>query len=118
MKTKLSYVLLLFTALFSACSTDLDVVGKYKETMVIYGLVDQNQAKQYIKINKAFLGEGNAISYAAIKDSAQYVHALNVKLQKLDATGHSISEKLLTPDNSVPKNPEFSMPPIKPIPTT
>ncbi len=51
---------------FSACSTKLDVTGNYKETMVVYGLLDQSQPKQYIKVNKAFLGEGNAFSYAQV----------------------------------------------------
>jgi hypothetical protein len=112
MKTKLSYALLFITWLFSACSTDLDVTGQYKETMIIYGLLDQTQPKQYIKINKAFLGQGNSIAYATIKDSTQYVHALSVKLQKwvIDGSGKFISmvagsEKTLSPDNSVPKDP-------------
>jgi len=42
------------TLLLSACSTDLDVIGDYKETMIVYGLLDQAQDTQYVKINKAF----------------------------------------------------------------
>ncbi len=105
MKKKFIYSLFLFVALFSACSTDLDVVGQYKETLVVYGLLDQTQAKQYIKINKAFLGEGNAFTYAQIKDSTQFVNSLNVKLQKLDGFGNMVLERTLTPDNSIIKDP-------------
>ncbi len=89
--------------LFSACSTKLDVVGNYKETMVVYGLLDQSQTTQYIKINKAFLGEGNALTYAQIKDSTQYANALNVVIKRIKG-GVELSSYNLTPDNTIPKN--------------
>lgn len=71
------------TLLFSACSTDLDVIGDYKETMIVYGLLDQAQDTQYVKINKAFLGEGDAYMYAQVKDSVQFANALNVQLRRI-----------------------------------
>ena len=83
----------------SSCSTKLDVIGNYKETMVVYGLLDPSQSKQYIKINKAFLGEGNAIDFAKIKDSTQYVNSLSVKIIRLSDG----AEFPLSPDNSIPK---------------
>ncbi len=103
MKKKFIYLLSLSTLLLSACSTELDVIGKYKETMVVYGLLDQSQPKQYIKINKAFLGEGNAFTYAKIKDSTQFVHSLTVKIRRLSDG----VEFPLTPDNSIVKQPGF-----------
>ena len=87
--------------LFSACSTDLEVVGNYKETMVIYGLLDQTQSKQYIRVNKAFLGEGNSLVFAQEKDSIQYSKSLTVRLKRLSDG----KEYILQPDNSVLKNP-------------
>ncbi len=87
--------------LLSACSTDLDVKGDWKETMVVYGLLDQSQSKQYIKINKAFLGEGNAFSFAQVKDSTQFVNALSVKLIQLP----NGPQYTLSPDGSIPKDP-------------
>lgn len=101
MKNKIYSLLFVSIALLSACSTKLDVTGSYKETMVVYGLLDQSQPKQYIKINKAFLGEGNAFTYAKIKDSTQYVNALTVKLKRLSDN----TEYTLTPDNSIQKSP-------------
>jgi hypothetical protein len=98
---KFNYLVIALTITFSSCSTDLAVIGKYKEVMVVYGLLDQSQPKQYIKINKAFLGEGSAFSYAQVKDSNQYVNSLNVTLKRLsDGT-----EYILTPDNTIPKLP-------------
>ena len=110
MKKKIIYSLFLSILLFSACSTELDVKGNYKETMVVYGLLDQSQAKQYIKVNKAYLGDGNAFSYAQVKDSTQYAHSLNVTLTTLIpnlTTGGFTNGTVynLMPDDSVPKDP-------------
>jgi len=100
-KTKFGFLIFLAVGILSGCSTALDVTGDYKETMVVYGLLDQSQPKQYIKINKAFLGQGNAPSYAQIKDSSQYVNALTVKLKRVSDG----IEYTLLPDNTIPKDP-------------
>ncbi len=100
-KNKYYYLFFALTLLFSACSSDLDVTGKYKETMVVYGLLDQSKSFQYIKINKAFLGQGSAYEYAKIKDSTQFVNSLTVKLKRL-SDGVEFN---LAPDNSMPKDP-------------
>ncbi|MES2592945.1 MAG: hypothetical protein V4608_13770 [Bacteroidota bacterium] len=101
MKNRINYIILASIALFSACSTDLEVIGDYKETMVVYGLLDQSQTKQYIKVNKAFLGEGGAFGYAQVKDSVQFSNSLNVVLKRLK-TGAELN---LTADNTIPKVP-------------
>ncbi|HEX8515573.1 MAG TPA: hypothetical protein VF868_05190 [Bacteroidia bacterium] len=103
MKKKLGVLTLAITVLLSACSTDLDVIGDWKETMIVYGLLDQTQSKQYIKINKAFLGEGNALEFAQVKDSAQFANALNVTLKRIK-NGNEIASYTLTPDHSIPKD--------------
>ncbi len=101
---KSSFFLFSLVILFSACSTDLAVIGNYKETMVVYGLLDQSQLKQYIKINKAFLGEGNAFEYAQIKDSSQFVNSLSVVLKRIK-NGVEIDSYNFSPDNTIEKNP-------------
>jgi hypothetical protein len=95
-----SYFLIFSYVLFSGCSTDLDVTGDYKETMVVYGLLDQSQPKQYIKVNKAFLGKGNALLFAKIKDSVQFANTLDVRLKRVSDG----KEYVLSPDNSIQKN--------------
>jgi hypothetical protein len=59
-------------AILSGCSTDLDVNAPYKDVTVVYGLLDMRDSIQFIKINKAFLGEGNALAYAQVPDSNEY----------------------------------------------
>jgi hypothetical protein len=69
---KIAVFLLLLSTLFMACETDFEVNADWKEVMVVYGLLDQSKTQQYIKINKAFLGEGDALLMASVADSVNY----------------------------------------------
>jgi len=79
--------LLLFCVFFFACETDFEVNSNWKEVPVVYGLLDQSQSHQYIKINKAFIGdnENDAEEIASSNaDSVNYYpENLDVKLYKL-----------------------------------
>jgi len=101
-KKKFGVLTFAIAILLSACSTDFEVIGDWKETMVVYGLLDQSQPKQYIKINKAFLGKGNALEFAQVKDSVQFRNSLSVSLQRIK-NGNIDSTFVLNPDNSILK---------------
>ncbi len=62
-------------ATFWGCSTDLDINAPYKDITVIYGLLNMRDSVHYIKINKAFLGEGDALTFAQIADSNEWADA-------------------------------------------
>lgn len=92
---------LVWLILSSACSTDLEVNAPYEETAVVYGLLDFNQPRQYIKVMKTFQnGTGNAFDYAKITDSL-YFKDITVKLIKR-SNGQAI---VLQKDNSIPMKP-------------
>lgn len=98
----LPHYFLLFTShflLLSGCSTDFSVTAPWKEITVVYGLLNPADSVQYIKINKAFLGEGNALQMAGVADSNNYRNILDVKLQQL-SDGSFIQ---LSRDSSIPK---------------
>ncbi|MFY7707737.1 MAG: DUF4249 family protein [Flavobacteriales bacterium] len=67
-------ILFLFAAIISlaSCETDVDLNAPYKSTTVVYGLLDPIQDTQWIKINRTFLGDGNNLDYASIRDSNEY----------------------------------------------
>jgi len=68
-----------------ACETDFEVNADWKEVMVVYGLLDQSQPQQYIKINKSYLGEGDALLMASVADSVNYnPEDLEVKIFKVN----------------------------------
>jgi hypothetical protein len=64
---------LLFAALLiQSCKTDLELNAPYKDITVVYALLNSKDSLQFIKINKAFLGEGDALVFAQIPDSNEY----------------------------------------------
>lgn len=62
----------LAAAVLAGCSTDLDINAEYKDITVVYGLMNQRDSVHLVKINKAFLGEGNALDMALVADSNEY----------------------------------------------
>lgn len=56
----------------SACNTDVDLNADWERTTVVYGLLDKNESTHFVKINKAFLGDGNALVFASIRDSSEF----------------------------------------------
>lgn len=66
--------------LMVSCETDFDITSEWKDITVVYGLIDQTDSVHFIKINKAFLGTGNALQYANVEDSSSYRGKLEVKL--------------------------------------
>ena len=65
---------------FNSCSTKVDLYADYKDITVVYGLLDSGADTNFIKINKAFLGPGNAYDIALIDDSCNYPGKLDAKL--------------------------------------
>ena len=54
----------------------------WREITVVYGLLSQNEDTTYIKITKAFLGEGDALQFAKIADSSTFPNKLDVKMEE------------------------------------
>jgi hypothetical protein len=65
-------LIVLAAASLASCSTDLDITAPYKENTVVYGLLNMRDTVHLVKINKAFLGDGSAFTYAQIPDSNEY----------------------------------------------
>lgn len=89
-KILIKSILAVASLAFLSCSTELDINGNKKEVMIVYGILDATTSTQYIKINRAFLGEGNALEYAQIPDSTLYPYLLNVSLDILNSSGQTI----------------------------
>lgn len=73
-------VFCLMAMLFGSCSTDVDLYADFKDITVVYGLLDVTQDTNFIKINRAFMGYGNANDIALIADSCNYPGKLDCKL--------------------------------------
>ena len=75
---------LLSLALFlvTACEEDFKITEPYKDITVVYGLLDQGDDTTYLRINKAFLGEGNVLLMAQVEDSSIYKTGLTAVIEE------------------------------------
>lgn len=73
--------LMLAVLVITSCSSEVELNAPYKNTTIIFGLLNPDANNdgqttiidtQWIKINKTFLGDGNNLEYAAIRDSSEY----------------------------------------------
>ena len=62
----------LLILLLAACKNDVNLNAPYKEYPSIYAVLNPNEAVQMIRINKVFLGEGDANVMAKVADSVNY----------------------------------------------
>lgn len=83
----LSLLTIIVASLFNSCKTDVDVIAPYKEIAVVYGLLDVSQPIQYVKINKVFLGKGDAYVMAQNPDSINFnPEDMNVYMEKYNGS--------------------------------
>lgn len=86
-------LLIMLPGLFVSCETDFDVIADYKEVAIVYGLLNQNDSIHYLRINKAFLGDGNALSYAQVADSSSFGADISVVL--IESTPGGIKKEIV-----------------------
>jgi len=79
---KIYLILSVFGLVFTACETDFEVNAEWEETTVVFGLLDKAKEIQFVKVNKAFLGEADALQMAQYSDSVNYV-----PFDYIDSTG-------------------------------
>ncbi|MFC1733366.1 hypothetical protein ACFL6I_23955 [candidate division KSB1 bacterium] len=106
MKTvKLFILLILLFVAFQQCSTDFDLNADYKDITIVYGLFNQNDSTHYIKVNKAFLGEGDALIMAQDPANSNYGDEIEVRVEEW-LQGSLTPEKVFSLDTIVVTNKE------------
>lgn len=78
----LGFLLLLLTLITFSCEEDFEINAPYQDISVIFGLVDPGDDTIFLKINKAFLGDGNVMEMAKIEDSSSYVTGLDARIEE------------------------------------
>jgi hypothetical protein len=79
---------------FYACSNDIDLTADYKDYTVVYGLLDPKADTNWVRINKAFLGDGDALQFAQISDSLYY-DSLYAYIQAYSAAGSKVGDSIV-----------------------
>ncbi len=76
--------------LFASCEVEFSPNDTWRETPVVYCLLDQDDDTTYVRIQRCFLGEGNQYAYSPIRDSNVYSPtALSVYLQEWNTAADS-----------------------------
>ena len=89
---KFLIVITIFFVFFNSCDTDFNVNADWEEVTVVFGLLDQSQDTQYVRVNKAFLGDQDAYQMAAVSDSLNYaIEDLEVKIQRVKYSGSDLN---------------------------
>jgi hypothetical protein len=90
---------------FTSCETDIDVNAEYKDITVVYGLINPQDSVHYIKINKAFLGTGNALDMAADADNFTYApNEITVTVEEYDGSNLIATHAVTRTTNDIPKD--------------
>lgn len=84
MMKNILYIAAVVAVLFqlTSCKEEITVTTEYKEVPVIYGLLDQTDTFHYVKINRGFVGPGNALEFAKIADS-NYFANVSAKIEEI-----------------------------------
>ena len=91
------YLSIIVTFLTS-CSEEVNLTGDFKETAVVYGLLDHADSLHFVKITRAFIGPGNALEIAQIPDSSYFD---NVELTVSEYLGGALQRTWLLQDTIV-----------------
>lgn len=91
----IALVVLLFGGVFTACDNTIDVTAPYRDTTIVYALLNQNDAVHYIKVNKSYLGDGNALIMAGVADSVNYgANDIDVRLLAINPTTGAVIQTI------------------------
>jgi len=78
----------LIALLLLRCETDIDVIAPKRDMTIIYGLLEANQGRHYIRINKSFVGEQSASEMASVQGINEYSDSeLQARIMELNAPG-------------------------------
>jgi len=101
---KYRFLLILLSSLFlCSCSNELDINADWKDTTVVFGLINKEDNVHYVRISRAFQGEGDALIFAQQADSIYYEPTqLEVSIQETGGLNRTFT---LMPDSSISKDP-------------
>lgn len=65
-------ILTLIATLMAGCEVEFSPNAQWKETPVVYCVLDQDDDTTWVRVEKCFLGEGSIYQFGAIPDSTNY----------------------------------------------
>jgi hypothetical protein len=83
-----TFILCLTLTFLQSCNEDVDLIGEFTETAVVYGVIDQADSVHFVKINRAFIGPGNSLEIAQIPDSS-YFKSVSATITEIGGEGRT-----------------------------
>ncbi len=83
MKSFLYSTILIALLAAVGCTTKFDINAPAKDITVVYGLLNQADSTQYVKVTKAFLGESSAYVMAQDPSLSSWGDAITVKVDEI-----------------------------------
>jgi len=65
-------IVLCLPAFFASCNNDLEITADWKDVPVVYGILNTQDTVHHVRLNKAFLGQGDVMTMAQEFDSLHY----------------------------------------------
>lgn len=80
-KLLLSLFIAIIAIVVQSCNDKIELAKDFKETAVVYGILDQSDSVHMIKITRAFIGPGNSLEIAQVPDSS-YFDAIDAEIRE------------------------------------
>lgn len=103
---KTLFALLISFLLFS-CDKEVELLNDYKDIPIVYGLIDVADSISYIRIQKAYLSEGDIFMDAQIPDSNLYNNKLDVSVKSGNRLIHFDTTTIYEKEDGIFFNPEY-----------
>lgn len=106
MRKSVLFAILITAIMFTSCETEIKTNAEYQDMTIVYGLLEPNETDHYIKINKGFIGEGNANDLAANASNYNYSEGeISVKIEEYTSSNVFVkSYSLQRTLNEIPKD--------------
>jgi len=77
------FILAFFGLIILGCSNEFDLVADYKETPVVYGLLNPADTAQYIRVERTFIDKNTSANILAQNPDSLYYDDITVKVVRL-----------------------------------
>jgi len=83
---KIFFSLVLSVLLFNSCEKEVNINADWEDITIVYGLINPNDSVSYLRIEKAYLSDGDIFQDAQIADSNLYKNFLEVEIYSNNKT--------------------------------
>ena len=103
-KSRFFFVMMATMLVLSSCTPEFSQIAEYKDITIVYGLLNISEDTQYVKIQKAFLTEGNAYDEARKPENIYYdENVIDVSMKEI-INGSEVRSIPLSVTKDVPKD--------------